>query len=278
MTSSLPRVSYDLCGAVHDYPISTAAPRRSILICSHPRSGTTMLCEALYFAGGLGCPLEYVHAGFRPGFEQRWGVSDTRHLIAAIHRHRTDPSGICSIKIFWRDVAELAAELAPGAFPDLLVVPASEIAPDTYRALADLLRTLFPNPEFVHLERRDRVRQALSALSAAQTGVFRRIASPADTAPVVRVGYDFDAIVAFLDGNAFCHAHWHRFFDAAGIARHAMTYEQLVADYTRSVADLLLWLGHPGPVPAVRTERQSTVESETLMLRFLRDQRRAAGG
>lgn len=240
-----------------------------------------MLGEALYFAGGLGCPLEYVHSGFRPGFEQRWGVSDTRGLIAAVHRHRTDPSGICSLKIFWRDVAELATELAPGAFPDLLAVPASEIAPDTYRALADLLRTLFPNPDFVHLERRDRVRQALSALSAAQTGVFRRIVGLADTAvddaPVTRVAYDFDAIGAFLDGNAFCQAHWHRFFDAAGIAHHAMTYEELVADYTRTVARLLLRLGHPGPVPTVRMERQSSAESEALMLRFLRDQRRVTG-
>ena len=63
MTESAGRASsvapYDLASAAHDYPIWEGLPRRTVLLCTHPRSGSTLLGEALYFAGGLGCPLEY---------------------------------------------------------------------------------------------------------------------------------------------------------------------------------------------------------------------------
>ena len=52
---------YDLTLAGADCPRWDGPPRRSILICSHPRSGSTLLGEAIRFAGGLGCPLEYLH-------------------------------------------------------------------------------------------------------------------------------------------------------------------------------------------------------------------------
>lgn len=267
------RPTYDLCAATHDYPDRSGPPRRSILICSEPRSGTTMLGEALYFAGGLGCPLEYFHSGFRHGFEERWNVSGTRALIAAAQRHRTDPTGVFSIKIFWQDVAKLVAEFVPGTFPDLLTTPATAVSADTYRALADLLRGLFPDPDFIHLERRDRVRQALSSLVAEQTGVYRRIGATGDAAAPVT--YDGARIGALLDSTAFCQAHWHAFFAATGIDSYPLTYEALVADYAGSVAGVLERLGHPGPVPAIRMERQATAQSEALLLRFLRDQQRA---
>ncbi len=50
---------YDLVRAEADYPEWQGPPRRTLLICTQPRSGSTLLGEALWFAGGLGCPLEY---------------------------------------------------------------------------------------------------------------------------------------------------------------------------------------------------------------------------
>src|SRR5947207_3029397 len=110
---------YDLATAGHDHPLWDGLPRRTILICTHPRSGSTLLGEALYFADGLGCPLEYFHAGFRPTFTARWGCADIVDYGRAVHRWRTDMSGIHSVKLFWRDVAELAGQLRPGRFDDL---------------------------------------------------------------------------------------------------------------------------------------------------------------
>src|ERR1700761_2030228 len=135
---------YDLATAEHDYPARDGAPLRTILICTHPRSGSTLLGEALYFAGGLGCPLEYFHAGFRPALARRWKCSDLSDYGAAVHRWRTDASGTLSVKLFWRDVADLARELQPGRFDDLHQRPPGATSPDMYRGVARLLAPLFP--------------------------------------------------------------------------------------------------------------------------------------
>ena len=72
-----PRV-YDLVTAVANYQEWQGRPSRSVLICTQQRSGSTLLGEAIYFGGGLGCPLEYFHVGFRPGFEARWASKTFR--------------------------------------------------------------------------------------------------------------------------------------------------------------------------------------------------------
>ena len=54
-------LTYDLAGPEGDYPEWDGPPRRSIVLCTHPRSGSSLLGEALTFAGGFGCPLEYFH-------------------------------------------------------------------------------------------------------------------------------------------------------------------------------------------------------------------------
>ena len=108
---------YDLSLSANDFAPWEGSPARSIVICSHPRSGSTLLGEAIHFAGGLGCPLEYLHRGFRPTLAARWQAPDLDTYVAAMHRWRTDPSGTVATKLFWQDVEEIAHERAPDRFP-----------------------------------------------------------------------------------------------------------------------------------------------------------------
>src|SRR5262249_52136688 len=144
---------------------------RTLVICSNPRSGSTLLGEAIYAAGDLGCPLEYLHCGFRPEFARRWQAHDLDTYVRAMHRLRTDSTGVLSIKLFWRDIEEVVQETAGQDAPILR----RDVMPDAeqFRAIFDRLRPILPNPTFVYLTRRDRVRQAVSAFVAIQTGVFR---------------------------------------------------------------------------------------------------------
>lgn len=278
-TKHAPREPYDLATADHDYPPRAEAPRRTILICTHPRSGSTLLSEALHFAGGLGCPLEYFHVGFRPALEARWDVHG-RGYVAAVHRHRTDRDGVLSVKLFWRDVAELARELAPG-FADMHALAPAETSPQIYKELAALLAPVFPATEFVHLFRRDRVRQAVSALTATQTGTWRSIPTISEQAPLADPIFDFGRLERLIAYSDFCHDHWRNFFAAIEVAPHVLTYENLAADYAGSVAGVLRHLGSEAAVPAVRMRRQSDGRNEGMVLRFLRENATrnvAAGG
>lgn len=265
-----PAKPYDLALEKSDYPLWSGPPHRSILICTIPRSGSTLLGEALFFAGGMGCPLEYFHAGFRPRFEARWGTSSLTDLRDAVWANRTDPSGILSVKLMWRDVQELAIATDPLAFAELIEQPPEQIAPATYSALAELLEAFFPRSTAIHLQRLDRVRQAVSACIAEQTGQWRSI--PGAEMPLVNEpryeAAQIDRQISYAD---FAHRNWRNLLSAMPTPPIAITYEQLVGSYDECVADLLRQLGSKASVPPIRMRRQANATSERHLLRYLSD-------
>jgi trehalose 2-sulfotransferase len=262
------REPYDLAAAGADYPARSGPPDRTVVVCSHPRSGSTLLGEAIYAAGGLGCPLEYLHRGFRPAFAQRWDAHDLPAYTQAMHRHRTDPSGVFSIKLFWQDVEETVAEgRDPGA--DL-------------NGVLDCLRPILPDATFVYLARVDRVRQAVSAFIATETSSFRSLpaqphsnAVAGTQAPPERTAvYDYDAILRQLAAADYSKARWNALFAATGIEPYRVEYEHLVADYRGTTAGVLARLGSPAEPAPPRLQRQATAQSEEFVLRFLTDDER----
>jgi len=262
---------YDLALAGGDFARWEGPPRRSILICSHPRSGSTLLGEAIRFAGGLGCPLEYLHRGFRPTIAARWGAPDLDAYVAALHRHRTEPDGVLSIKLFWQDVEDVAHERAPDRFPPPATRAPETMAEDDYRDLRAALDDILPNPEFVYLERRDRVRQAISAMVAAQTGLWRSIPGVGRQRAVGAAEYDYHRILGMIAFADYSHEHWRGFFAANGVAPHRVTYEELVDDFEHVLNGLCTRLGSAAVPPPRRMRRQADRTTEAMVVRFLRD-------
>lgn len=273
MSAEVAEVSkrYDLTRAEHDYPAWHGKPKRTVLLCTHPRSGSTLLGEAMTFAGGLGCPIEYFHHGFRPGLLERWGTRTVHEDIEAVHRFRTDPSGTMSVKLFWRDVQEMVARLDPANFGDFHEAMPENTSPDTYRAIAALLEPAFPNPSYIHLWRADRLRQAASALTAVQTGRWRSIPQMGDQPDRSPPEYDFDRIDGLIAYGDMCQGHWRNFFAANGVKPHELTYEQIAADYEQSMGGVLEFLGSAAAVPPARMRKQSDTGNEASVLRYLRE-------
>lgn len=273
--TTAPKPTYDLALAEADYPAWDGRPDRTLLLCSHPRSGSTLLGEVLYFAGEFGCPLEYFHRGFRPAFAARWQAPDLSTLVTASHRFRTNASGLFSCKLFWRDVEDLLQELAPSLASAFLNTHAEQVAPAAYRDLHDFLQTLFPHPTFIHLKRKDRVRMAISALIATQTRQWRAIPGQGSTTPK-RVAefaptYDYDRIAGLLAYGDYCQAHWTRYFQVNALTPLTATYEQLVGADQQPLTRLLADLGHTGDLPPARMQRQADERSEQWVARFLTD-------
>jgi trehalose 2-sulfotransferase len=265
------RRPYDLATEVADYQDWIGVPHRTILICTHPRSGSTLLGEAFYFAGNLGCPLEYFHRGFRPSLAQRWQAEEIHSFLQAVYRHRTDPTGVLSVKLFWRDVLDLVGEMVPLDFKSPQDVPAAVVAPQTYRRIRELFGEIFPNPTFIYLTRQDRIRQAVSALMAAQTRLWRSIPNVGEQSPQKDAAYDYDQILGFLAFSDHCNAHWRNFFLAAGDPYHGIVYEDLADNYLPTLSGLFERLGCSGPLPPPRMHRQADARSERMVSRFLRE-------
>ncbi len=260
--------TYDLAMAGADYPAREGPPLRSLILCSHMRSGSTMLGEILYFAGGLGCPLEYFHRGFRPGFEQRWGTIGADDYLKALYRLRTDPSGVFSAKLFWQDVLVIAHERRPDRFAGLELRDANDTDSQIYRDIMMILRGMMPNPTFLFLTRSDFVRQAVSSVRAAQSGLWRNIPGQGpETQKAIR--YDHEEIARAIAVHRNCLHHWERFFAANDVAPHRMDYDQLKTNPDQVTRELLSFLGQPYSPPVIRMQRQASPQSEEFARRFL---------
>lgn len=224
----------------------------------------------------MGCPLEYFHVGFRPAFAERWDAHDLSGYVAKLHRFRTDPTGVFSVKLFWRDLADLADEIAPGAFPGLRATPPGQTPPETYRRLRALLEPILPGATWILLDRGDALRQAVSNYVAYRTGNWRSL--PEETAlPAEAPDYD-PAIIRRFVGRILTHnAHWRNFMRANAIDAHAVRYEALELDYAGTLRTLFDELCRPHPdLPAPRLRKQADGLTEALLARFRDDMKTGA--
>jgi LPS sulfotransferase NodH len=264
---------YDLATAQADYPPWEGPPRRTLVVASHPRSGSTLLGEAIHAAGGVGLPLEYFHRGFRPRFEARWGAVSLDAYIQAVHRFRTDPAGVFGVKLFWRDLEDLAHERGPASRSDVPRPLPGDLTPSDYRELFARVEDAIPHPTFIHLRRRDRVRQAVSSLTAQRTGHWREVPGAPRRLPIEPPSYDFEQLAGQIADADRCQRHWTAFFSALGAEPYELSYERLVGDYQATVGALLMSIGATDRTARPpRLRRQSDEASEAMALRFLRDE------
>jgi LPS sulfotransferase NodH len=226
----------------------------------------------MYAAGGLGCPLEYFHAGFQPGFVERWQTPDFDSYLKAVYRWRTDTNGTLSVKLFWHDVEALALAAWPEDGANLQAEFDAVPRPETYRRTLALLSEYFPNPTFVYLLRRDRLRQAVSLSKASQTKNFRMIPGVQENPPVQEAAYDYDRIEGFLSWGDYCHRHWREFFRATELEPYEVTYEDLSANLGGTLSKLFTHLGLTDfTIPPPRMKRQADRTSEAFLLRYLHE-------
>jgi trehalose 2-sulfotransferase len=249
-------------------------PQRSYLVCATPRSGSTLVCEALAETGVAGRPEEYFEALRHSGRPRRpeeyfLGVEDQSirdHLgergigaeppprsplwsRAAYDRYLewafeagTTPNGVFGAKLMWGYFGEFVSLLRN--------VPAYRDIP-----LAELLPAVFPDLTFVRVVRANKVRQAVSLWKAVQTANWREEQASsaagsveADGSPPYRsfieehrpqLRFHFKAINHLLEQLLIEEASWDAFFEHAGIRPILVLYENFAGDYERSTHNLL---------------------------------------
>jgi LPS sulfotransferase NodH len=231
----------------------------SYLVCATPRSGSTLLCEALRETGVAGNPLEFFEAvpgtgvprrpldylaglddpaareliGAAPAYDAPWysdvrGVADYREHLERVRAWGTTDNGVFGAKIMWAHLADLGRRLGEDDLP----------------ALVD---AQFDRPRFVWVRRADKVRQAVSLWRAMQTQSWRAENEP--TAGQPQYSY---AAIHHLVGQLEAHdGAWVRFFAQASGAVLALTYEDIAADLAGALERTLDHIGVPAPGAAL---------------------------
>ena len=157
-------------------------------MCATPRSGSTVLCEALAATGVAGRPAEYFEAMYDTGLPRRptdyfeglraipaasfladqlpaeggearealRGATTYREYLAWVFGAGTTPNGVFGAKLMWGHVDHFVAYLR------VLREHAGEPVPQMFAEV-------FPALRYVRVVRRDRLRQAVSLWRALQT-------------------------------------------------------------------------------------------------------------
>lgn len=213
-------------------------PTRSYFVCCAPRSGSTLLCEALYNTGVAGHPEEYFEARPRatvrdPVWEVERRVLPAEQFIERIYEYGSTPNGV------------FGAKLQPWHLPELggiRTLPRYRDMP-----LFEILDCLFPNPRYVWITRRDKIRQAVSNYRAVLTDVWTEKQDQTPCQPNGLV-FNFQLIDSILRSILKQEAAWAALFSEAGIAPLTVTYEDLVLDYLPTVRRALDYLDVKAPV------------------------------
>ncbi|MBX5441272.1 MAG: sulfotransferase [Solirubrobacteraceae bacterium] len=258
------------------------APRHAYFVCATPRSGSTLVCEALARTGVAGRPAEYFEAlratdvprrpheyfdlpdaeleALLPRVEREpdpalAGARSYLDYLAWTRDRGTTHNGVFGAKLMFGYLGEFAGRLREtGAF-----------AGETD---LDVLESAFPGARYVRVVRLDKVSQAVSLWTAIQTQAWRHGAPEAGAEPV----YHRRAIAHLVRYLTEHEDHWSTLFARARVRPLTITYEDLVAAWEPTMRRVLAHLRLPGadgvepPDPPLR--RQADERSRAWVERF----------
>jgi LPS sulfotransferase NodH len=219
-----------------------AEPSRpaAYVLCTTPRSGSTMLCGLLAATGVAGRPGSHFHEPCLTRWLEAHGLAPSAfgsrraalEAAVAAARARGSAGGVFGLRMqrrsfpYW--IARLG-ELHPGLRSDRARIEAA-----------------FGPTAYVHLRREDGVAQAVSRLRAEQTGLWHRSADGTELerlAPPARPRYDRAALARIVEEDARGNEAWEAWFRREGVTPRTLTYEALADDPAAALARVLRALG-----------------------------------
>jgi LPS sulfotransferase NodH len=251
-------------------------PTRSYLVACYPRTGSWLLCHALADTGLLGSPEEFFNPDTEAFWAGRGGVrapgegGGYRDFLSAVFRLGSTPNGYFGARLMWECI-------------DWFVDRARSLPELAGLGVAELLLAVFPRLRLVVLQRRNKVRAAVSYWRAATSGIWavKPDGTPAWDTPVVQFksGNRFDpAVISDLHRRAHEHERaWQQLADQIGVPRLIVQYEEFAADRAGVLRGVSAFLGEPlaaATVPPARLRRQADANTE----RWIAEWTAATGG
>jgi trehalose 2-sulfotransferase len=221
--------------------------RKSYIVASSYRSGSNYLCWELWRTGVLGAPVEFLNPyDALPVLMNRFKASSPSGYITKLIEHRSSKNGVFGLKTHSHHFEAFLKQ-----YPALL----EALSPVT----------------FIHINRRNKLAQAVSMAKALQTDFWTsRIESER---PPAR--YDRELIAKCLEEVEQQELKWPRWFEANNITPFRVLYEDLIADTPKVVRSILELLGvendEPDEVRVPPTKRQGDGTNRDWIERFRRE-------
>lgn len=255
-------------------------PHCSYLICATPRSGSTLLCEALINTGLAGRPEEYFESLKETGRPRRpleyfAGVENTELIallggsegpppaysadtdygeyLARTIEQATTPNGVFGAKVMWGYLDDFMSNLRT-------------ISQYSHLPVAQLFATIFPNLHYITVIRRDKVRQAVSLWKAIQTQAWKldEDEHPGEQSHHQPLTFSFAAIEHLKRQLEVNEAAWQQFFTQNHITPFTVIYEDFVLAYEETALQILRYLDIAIPDRPLFSVRRMKQQADAL--------------
>jgi len=240
--------------------------QQSYIICATPRSGSTLLCEALTRTNRAGVPTEWMVEGsvaaltaYFPGDMPQFG---TKEYLPRIAEHTATANGIFGLKAMWTEFTQLIESDRWG----------DQILGSNFRG-----SSYFPNLSYIYIHRRDVLRSAISKFLAEQTGIWNTTLKNAHDSNTIGRRNDiiakladphsramvFDRIEQIIADTRSSENSWQQFFDQNGISPCVVEYESMTQDMETTIRNVLAFLHQPQTnLPDYRTSHLQKLSDE----------------
>jgi trehalose 2-sulfotransferase len=256
-------------------------PQCSYLICATPRSGSTLLCEALINTGLAGRPQEYFEALKETGLPRRpqdyFSDIDNPEIAGLLGQYSqlddelpafandasyadylsrvmaqgTTPNGVFGAKLMWGYFADFISYLRDIPHYRTLPVP-------------QLMAAIFPDLHYITVTRRDKVRQAVSLWRAIQTRTWRQEEDILRGHYHHELVFHFEAVDYLVRQIEEHEASWWQYFAENHIHPFKVVYEELTHSYEETAKDILRFLGVRVPAQLPFAERRMKPQADAL--------------
>lgn len=239
--------------------MSTPQLHTTYIVCATPRSGSHLLAEAFQVSGMAGKPDEYFITNKQGQLQNEQGnIAEIygKKTLEAFHELvlslGSTPNGVFGIIIQWDYLHHILRNFR--SLPQ-------------YANLDDkaLLDELFDKPKFIWLQRRNKIRQAISWIKARQTGVWKVQAEKSNNPqqkPELR--YDYFLIEQNIKRFENAEKGWATFFQTNQIDPLVVVYEELAQNFEQTALNLLDFLNLERPENMQFKERKLKKQADTL--------------
>ena len=229
-----------------------AQTSNSYILCSTPRTGSTLLFSLLKATHVAGKPESYFRSQDIEARVERWNIRkpdgsfDFRDFLNCVLESGRTDNGVFSARIMWGTMEELT---------------------DNLRSIGmtggdrDVLSEAFGSIKFVYLERQDLVAQAISRLRAEQTGVWHIKSESNRESARHYAHYDHRAIQRFIDESKNHIHEWNRWFRQNDIVPWRLSYEDLDLGGEEETRRVLQFIGVEPPDSPIKTSNVRMADS-----------------
>ena len=197
------------------------------LVCATHRSGSNLLCQALWHTDLCGRPQEFFSPTRAEKNAAEHGLSadpasDYAAYISELIEARSTENGVFGGKIMWVHVAPLVETLGREG-----------------ETTAETLGRIFPNLRYLWVRRDHKLRQAISMWKAKQTKIYNSLQEGQRESPPEPPQFDFEEIRKQKQRFESDDESWAQFFAESGIEPVEVHYEEFAKDHEAGVLSIL---------------------------------------